>query len=326
MNQSIAESFMIDLTTRARKYINYFFDHFDRDSLENLVEHIKNSSGILFISGVGKSGAVAKKIAATLSSSGTRALYLPPVDALHGDIGIVSENDTVVLISKSGESLELLQLCPALRNKGAFLVAVVSNEKSRLCQAVDMNIVLPLERELCPFNMVPTTSAIIQLIFGELLAVALMHVKGFTLDEYSINHAAGRIGRRLTVRVHDVMVPRKEMPLVSAQVLLKDALHEFSDKKSGCLVVIDAIGCLLGIFTDGDLRRSLQKFGGDVMNRPLCDLMTHQPRSVPSDLRAYEALEIMEADQKRPITVLPVVEDGKVVGLLRLHDLIQAGI
>jgi arabinose-5-phosphate isomerase len=282
--------------------------------------------GTIFLSGVGKSGIIAKKIAVTMSSSGTKALYLSPLNALHGDIGLVTSGDAVLFLSKSGETDELLHLCPAIRNKGARLISVVSSLDSRLAKACDLNIVLPVSKELCPFNMVPTTSTMVQLIFGDLLAIALMNRKQFTVDDFAQNHPAGRIGKRMTFTVRDLMITGDRVPLAAPENILIDALSEFSGKQCGCLLVIDAAERLLGIFTDGDLRRSLQRHGAMVLHKSLRELMTTTPRFIHAKMLAYDAMKFMEADPKRPITVVPVVEDGKVVGILKMHDIVQSGI
>jgi len=309
-----------------KKNLDYFFDHLNKDTFESIFNLICNLEGVLFVTGIGKSGIIAKKIAVTLSSSGTKAIFLSAQDALHGDIGLISKGDLVLILSKSGESDELVQLCPALRNKGAELVAVVSNEKSRLVRACEHTIVLPIAQELCPFNMVPTISTQAQLIFGDLLAVGMMKKKSFTLDEYALNHPAGRIGKRLIVRVKDLMVQRPQLPLCKKEDKLIDVLSEFSSKKCGCLIVVDEKMQMEGLFTDGDLRRSLEKHKNDLFSQTMNELMTKNPRSIPSSALAFKAVEMMEEDQKRPIYLLPVVDEGAIVGLLRMHDIIQSGI
>jgi len=325
--QKSSNEVLIDsLIDEAKNSLAYFFDHFDTASMSGLMDHLLLHDSTLFLTGVGKSGIIAKKIAMTLSASGTRALFLSPMDALHGDLGFVQEDATVLLFSKSGESDELISLCPALRNKKAYLIAVVSNEKNRLSKACDMQIVLPVLRELCPFNMVPTTSTLVQLLFGELLTGALMRAKKVTLEEFATNHPAGRIGKRLTFRVRDVMVQGDAIPFAHGSEVLINALSEFSSKKCGCLVIVGSEKKLVGIFTDGDLRRSLQKYGAQVLHKKLDELMTANPRSIDSKTLAWDAMKMMEADQKRPVAILPVVDEGKVVGLLKMHDIVQSGI
>jgi arabinose-5-phosphate isomerase len=322
---STLEAHLDELIARTKDQLDFFFSRVDRSMLIKVAEHILQNSGTVFLTGVGKSGIIAKKIAATLSSCGTKALFLSPLDALHGDIGVVSGGDTILILSKSGQSDELIALSTPLRKRGVFTVAVVSDKESRLAKASDLVVFLPCEKELCPFNMIPTTSTLLQLIFGDLLAITLLRAKQFSLSDFVQNHPAGRIGKRMTFRVLDLMIKGEELPLASPQDVLIDALAEFSQKKCGCLIIVDKMR-LSGIFTDGDLRRSLQKFGAQLLHKKMEEVMTKNPRSISSDVLAYDAMKCMEQDQKSPIFVLPVVDDDKVVGLLRMHDIIQAGL
>ena len=269
---------------------------------------------------------IAEKIAQTMVSTGTKAMFLSPTNAMHGDIGIVSSQDLFLIFSKSGESDELLQLVPFIRNKGATLVSVICNTHSRLHTASDAVIVLPFQNELCPFDMAPTTSTIYQMLFGDLLTVALMERRKFTLEEYGSNHPSGRIGRRISLKVEDLMLHGHRLPLANPDQLLGEVLEELSNKRCGCLLIVGQERELLGIFTDGDLRRSLQKYGSTLLEIPLQNLMTVSPRVISRKMLAWEAMQSMEADYQRRITLLPVVDSkGRVEGLLQLHDLIQAG-
>jgi arabinose-5-phosphate isomerase len=262
-----------------------------------------------------------------MTSTGTRALYLSPTDSLHGDIGLVGSEDVVFLLSKGGETEELLSLIPYLRNRGAYTVAVVCDEGSRLAKAADECLILPFTRELCPFGMAPTISTTSQLLFGDILTVAIMREKGITKEDFVINHPAGKLGRRALMRVIDLMLKEDKLPMSSPDQKLIEVLVELSNKQAGCVLVKDDTNTLLGIFTDGDLRRALQNHGEGVLNRPLSMLMTANPKAISPDLLLTEALKVMEGDQKRPIAVLPVTSgEGKIVGLLKLHDLIQAGL
>lgn len=316
-----------ELLETERKILNSFFDHVDVSSVEKLLQILKDCSGLILTSGVGKSGLVAEQIAVTLTSTGTRAFFLSPINALHGDIGIVSKGDVFLLMSKSGESEELLQMVPFIRNRGAKPIAIVNNDNSRLAKACEMTIVLPLDRELCPNNIVPTTSAVTHMIFGSALAIGLMKLKNFSLIEYAMNHPAGKIGRRLTVRVEDLMLKNGDVPLCAPEDKLVDTLVELSNKKCGCVIVAGKDKTFMGIFTDGDLRRSLQKLGPKALDSTMQMLMTKPARYISSSDLASAALEMMEVDQNRPITVLPVVNEGsKVVGLIKMHDIIQSGL
>ncbi len=315
-----------ELLLKQREYINYFFEHLDLKIVEKLFKLFMECQGVIFFTGVGKSGLVAEKIAVTMTSTGSRAIFISPINAMHGDIGILTDKDLMVMVSKSGESEELLHLIPAIRNKHAKIISIVSDPKSRLALSSDFNIILPLKRELCPYNMVPTTSTTIQGILGDALAVALMLAKNFTIDDYAINHPAGRIGRRITVRVSDLMLRNSAIPLCKPTDKLVDTLVELSNKRCGCVLVVDANQKLLGIFTDGDLRRGLLNKGSNALEETIENLMTRNPRMIAPDRLAVEAMEIMEADQKNAITVLPVVEEDHVVGLIKLHDIVQSGI
>lgn len=316
-----------ELIAQEKESLNYFFEHLDLQKFEQLLDLAEKCPGKILLSGVGKSGLIAKKISLTMTSIGTRSFYLSPMNALHGDIGFVNEGDIFMLLSKSGESDELLNLVPYIRNKRALPVAIVSNPQSRLAKACDFFLELPLYKELCPMNLVPTTSAILQGLFGDLLAVELMHRKNFTLEHYALNHPAGRIGKRLTLKVEDLMLRGSDTPLCHPDDKLIDRLAELSNKRCGCLLVVDEARRLQGIFTDGDLRRVLQKIGATALDSSVKELMTRTPRSISPKRLAWEAIQMMEEDQKSPITVLAVLnEEAKVEGIIRMHDLIQAGV
>ena len=315
-----------ELFLEMQAHLGYFFEQLDLAELRRIVDVLLRCSGTIILTGVGKSGIIAKKVAMTLNSCGCKALYMSPMNALHGDLGLVSANDTALIFSKSGESDELLNLCPALRNKGVSLIAVVSNRDSRLSKASDYSIVLPVAKELCPFDLAPTTSTVVQLLFGDLVSIALMRSKNTSLETFIGNHPAGRIGKRMTFRVKDLMIWGDALPLSGPKTKLVDILVELSNKKCGCILIVDENEKLLGIFTDGDLRRALQKHSADALDRQVEEVMTKAPRTVEPDMLAYEAMKCMEQNQKGAITVLPVVEDGVVAGLIRLHDIVQSGL
>lgn len=316
-----------DLLDKQAEYINHFIDSLNVQETEKILNLLLQCSGIIFFTGVGKSGLVAKKIAFTMISTGTRALYLSPTDAVHGDLGIVSKNDVFVMISKSGESDELMNLVPSIRNKGALLIGVVCNPHSRLSASCHHTITLPFQKELCPFDMAPTISTTTQLMFGDLLTIALMCRKNFSLDQYALNHPSGRIGKRITLKVKDLMLTDAQIPLCSPESKLVDVLVELSNKRCGCVLVADSHSRLLGIFTDGDLRRGLQKEGGDILFRPVEEVMTRDPRCTGPDQLAWEAMKVMESDYQKRITALPVVDENHhVLGLLHLHDVVQSGL
>lgn len=327
VQQSVCSTSIVeDLLQQLRLNIDVLLQRFDTDRLSEIVRTVASSKGVVFCTGVGKSGIIAQKIAMTLSCSGTRAFFLSPQDALHGDIGAVGKGDIVFLLSKSGETSELLELCPALRNKGAHLVAVAMNPKGRLVKACETAFVLPELKELCPFDLSPTTSTIAQLIFGDLLAMALMRQKGVSLSDFIENHPGGRVGRRQLVKVKDLMLTGAQVPLCGPKDQLGDILVELSHKQCGCICVVDEDSALLGIFTDGDLRRVLLRLGPAGLGASMDSLMTKTPKTIGPEALAHEALRAMEADQQHPIMVLAVVEEGKCLGVIKMHDIIQSGI
>lgn len=306
--------------------LNDFFDHVDAKKAEEIFNLFLACEGMLIFTGVGKSGIIAEKLAMTMISTGTKALYLPPMNALHGDIGIVTDKDVLVCISKSGQSEELLSLVPFVQKKGAKTVAWVSNPHARLLKACDLGINLPFNKELCPFDLAPTTSTAIQLIFGDVLSVALMKAKKFSLDDYALNHPAGSIGKKIALTVDDLMLKGEALPLCRPNDRLRDALVVLTDKKCGCLLVADKTGSLQGIFTDGDLRRAFQKDPAAMLEKTMGELMTPSCIATEKGKRALEALRLMQRDEKKWVNVVPVLESEKIIGLIRMHDLVQAGI
>lgn len=316
-----------DLFQKKQQYLNHFFKSIDLSTAQTFLDTVRTCKGTIFLTGVGKSGLVAKKIAATMTSTGSRALYLSPIDALHGDLGILHPNDLFIMLSKSGESDELLNLIPFLRHKKIQLLGIVSNPESRLSKACDLFIHLPLEREICPFNMAPTTSTTIQMIFGDILAIALMQKQNFTSAEYAMNHPAGSIGKRLTLKVSDLMLTGSALPLCKINEPLLDILVELSNKRCGCILIIDEKMKLEGIFTDGDLRRALVNHGSKALTLPIDQLMTKTPRFAEPNQLAWDAMQLMEAKRNNAITCLPVIDPANILlGLIRLHDIVQSGI
>lgn len=313
------------LFEKQKKSIDQFFSSLDVPAAEKVFEKVRACSGVILLTGVGKSGHIAQKIAATMVSTGTRASFLCPLHALHGDLGFVNANDLFLLFSKSGESQELLDLLPSIQRKGAFTIAVVSKLHSRLAKQADMSMILPVDEELCPFDLAPTISTTVQMLFGDCLAIALMQSRRFSVDDFALNHPAGFLGRKITMKVVDLMLKKEHLPIGKLSDLLIDSLHELSAKKCGCLLVCDDRGDLKGIFTDGDLRRAIQSKGPQALQLSLSELMTTVPLTVSSHLLVYDAMRTMESDAARLVTALPVVENGELIGLLRMHDIVQAG-
>jgi arabinose-5-phosphate isomerase len=320
------QAMLQDLFDQQHSYLNYFFNKLDMQQVESMMALFFACKGVILFSGVGKSGIVAQKLATTMTSTGAKALFVSPTDALHGDLGIVGANDLFVLMSKSGESDELIQLLPYIKNKKAQTVAWVSNIKSRLAQRCDLAIELPLLRELCPFDLAPMTSAAIQMIFGDIVAVAMMKLRGFSLDQYAVNHPAGKIGKRITCKVENLMLFGDALPLCFSEDTLGSVLVELTNKRCGCLLVVNEHHILQGIFTDGDLGRALTTQGKSVLEEPIHKLMTMHPKTVNQNLLAWDAMKMMESDANHPISVLPVLEDEKVIGLIKMHDIVQTGL
>ncbi|KAG7989608.1 hypothetical protein I3843_03G248200 [Carya illinoinensis] len=272
------------------------------------------------------SGFVAHKISQTLVSLGIRSAFLSPVDALHGDIGILTPRDVVVLFSKSGTTDELLRLVPCVRAKGSYLVSVTSVEGNALASACDMNVHLPVERELCPFDLAPVTSTAIQMVFGDTVAIALMGARNLTKEEYAANHPAGRIGKSLIFKVKDVMKKQDELPVCREGDLIMDQLVELTSKGCGCLLVIDEYHHLIGTFTDGDLRRTLKASGEGIFKLTVGEMCNRKPRTIGPDAMAVEAMKKMEAPPS-PVQFLPVTDHQNIlIGIVTLHGLVSAGL
>lgn len=321
------EAILQGLINQSRASLEHFFENFNAIELEEVLKECLDCQGLILLSGVGKSGIVAEKVATTLVSTGTKALFVPPGNFLHGDIGILSQSDILILFSKSGESEDLLDLIPFAKKRGAKVIAVVSREGSKLERGADKAVFLPVLRELGPLDLIPTTSTTVQLIFGDLLTIALMKTKKVTLEDYAANHPEGSIGKKLLLKVEDLMLQGDKIPFCSDDKKVMEVLVELSEKKCGCLIVVDNEKNLKGIFTDGDLRRSLQRFGPSVLDKAVIDLMTTTPITLNKEEMAWSALKIMQQDPKRWIMVAPVLDEAlKVVGIIRMHDIIQAGI
>ncbi len=325
---TISSVMLKEIFAKQKEYLENFYDALDPSQSERCVEEVLACKGVLFFTGVGKSGFIAQKIASTMMSTGTKALFLPPIDALHGDLGMVAKEDLVIVLSKSGETEELLEILPFVRNRGARLIALTSNPDSRLARSVDFHVTLTCPKELCPFDLAPTISTEVQLLFGDALSVAVMQRKGFSLEQYAANHPAGRIGRRASLKVRDIMLDKVSTPLCHAKDKLEEVLVDFTEKRCGCLIVIDENKQLKGIFTDGDLRRALQAKGEQVLKEKVGNLMTLSPKFIDTESPAWDAMKLMESDQKHPVMVLPVLDEKKkeVVGIIKMHDLIQAGL
>ena len=287
------------------------------------VDLIFNSTGRVIVTGMGKSGLVARKIVATMNSTGTAAVFLHPSDAVHGDLGMVRAEDVVICLSKSGDTEEIRQLVPMFRRIGAKIIAMVGTVGSHLAQQSDIVLDTSVKEEACPHDLAPTASTTATLALGDALAIALLDKRGFTKEEFAMFHPGGNLGKRLLLRVEEMMVSGENIPIVREEVPLSDAIVEMTSKRLGSTCVVDAAGKLRGIVTDGDLRRLLQRTS-NVTNVTAADAMTKNPKTIRKGLLAATALEEMESYN---ITQLVVVdEQHRPVGMLHLHDLVKAGL
>ncbi len=287
------------------------------------VDLLSKSTGRVVITGMGKSGIIARKIVATMNSTGTPAIFLHPGDAVHGDLGTVQKTDVVVCISKSGDSLELRQLMPVFRKMGVPIVALVGNMRSELAQTSDVVLDISVVEEACPHDLAPTASTTAALVMGDALAVAMLQRRNFTREDFALFHPGGNLGKQLLLQVEQLMVSGKTLPVVREDVTLSEAIVEMTSKRLGATCVVNANGVLTGIITDGDLRRLLQRTT-TVGQLHAADVMTKDPKTIRQDLLAATALEEMETFK---ITQLIVADDGhRPVGMVHLHDLVKAGL
>jgi arabinose-5-phosphate isomerase len=278
--------------------------------------------GRIVVSGIGKSGHIARKIAATLASTGTPAFFVHPAEASHGDLGMITHKDVVLALSNSGETDELLMILPVVKRKGVPLIAMTGNERSSLARLGDVHLDVAVSEEACPLGLAPTASTTAALVMGDALAIALLEARGFTSDDFAASHPAGQLGRRLLVRISDVMHAGKEIPRVIPQASVTEALMEMSRKNLGMTAIADAEDHLVGVFTDGDLRRTLDDARVDLRTTPVSALMTANPRTISADKLAIEAAQMMEAHKINGLLV--VNEAGLLVGALNFHDLLRA--
>ena len=278
--------------------------------------------GRVVCTGMGKSGHIARKIAATLASTGTPAFYVHPGEAAHGDLGMVTDADIVLALSYSGESDELMLLLPALKRQGNAVIAMTGRPESSLAREADVHLDVSVPAEACPLHLAPTSSTTASLAMGDALAVALLEARGFTADDFARSHPAGALGRRLLLHITDVMHGGDDVPRVGPDASVSEALVEMSRKRLGMTAVVDADGRLLGLYTDGDLRRSLDDDAVDLRATRIADVMTRGPKTIDADALAVEAAQLMEAHK---INALLVVDgDQRVVGALNIHDLLRA--
>jgi arabinose-5-phosphate isomerase len=286
-------------------------------------ERLLNCTGRIIVTGMGKSGHIASKIAATLSSTGSPAFFVHPAEASHGDLGMITDKDVVLALSYSGTTSEIMAILPMLKRQGIPLIAMTGAPDSPVAQASDIHIDASVREEACPLGQAPTSSTTVALVLGDAIAMALLEARGFTLEEFAFSHPGGRLGRRLLLKVKDIMHSGSAIPCVSPDTLLRDALLEMTRKGLGMTTVVDGSGTLCGVFTDGDLRRTLDS-GHNIRETLIRDVMSAGGKKVRENALATEAVRIM---QEKSIYSLIVVDDADVLrGVIRMHDLLQANV
>ena len=314
--KKIARDVLIN-ESRAIENLTNFID----DNFEACVKEIYSAKGRVVVTGIGKSAIIANKIVDTLNSTGTPALFMHAADAIHGDLGMIQNEDIVICISKSGNTPEIKVLVPLLKRRGSKLVALVSNTKSYLSQQADFVLNATIAEEACPHNLAPTTSTTAHLALGDALAVCLLQIRDFTSRDFAEYHPGGSLGKQLYLKVSDIII-HNQLPVVKPDAPLREVIIEISSKRLGCTAVVDENEKLLGIITDGDLRRMLQKDINLGQVKAL-DIMTNNPKKIEKDEFAVKALHVM---QENSISQLVAMDGEKVMGFIHLHDLLKEGI
>lgn len=290
-------------------------------NFSNACQTLLNCRGRIVVMGIGKSGHIARKVASTMSSTGTPALFVHPGEASHGDMGMITPQDTIVIFSNSGETPEIVYLIPALKRLGVSIIAITGKPASTLAICANVHIEVSVREEACPLGLAPTSSTTAALVMGDALAIALLEVRGFTAQDFALSHPGGTLGKRLLLHIDSLMHTGKDIPLVKANCPLSVALQEMTKKRLGMTTIVDNQGRLIGVFTDGDLRRAIDK-NCDVHNTPIGEVMTRNGITLTPKLLAASALQIMQAHK---ITAVVVVDEHhKPVGIIHIHDLLQA--
>lgn len=314
-------SVMKDVLKKEAEAINRLIERMDGEMLR-VIEMMLNCNGRVVMTGVGKSGIIAHKISATFASTGTPSLFLHPAEGLHGDLGMVTKDDVVFALSKSGESDELIQIIPSIKKIGAKLIALVSNDQSTLARQADEMICIGQVEEACPLGVAPTTSTTLMLALGDAIAMALLTARQFSLNDFAIYHPGGLLGKRLLVTVDSIIEHTKRNPCIYPTATIKDAIFKMTESNLGATSIIDKNGQLIGILTDGDIRRALVK-EENILNMSIEYIYNHQVISIEGKTLAYEALHLM---QQKNINVLPVVNEQNIpVGMIHLHDITKLG-
>ena len=295
-----------------------------RPDFEDLCESILATKGKLILMGIGKSGHIAQKISATLSSTGTSSFFIHPTEAAHGDLGMISKNDSILILSNSGETKEIIEILPSLKRSTSNIFTLTNNNKSTIAMTGKINLTINAAEEACPLDLAPTSSTTIALVFGDALAIALLNARGFSKDDFARSHPAGQLGKKLTTLVKDLAVMDKEVPIVDHKTSLKDALIEITEKKLGVTLVVSDKK-VVGIFTDGDLRRCLNN--EIELNETLIrDVMTSEFKGISSDALAIDAAEIMEKNKVFSLVVHSSKSKNGCSGIITMHQLLEAGI
>lgn len=317
----------IELLKLEASAISRAAEHLCLKQVEQALALLTGCRGKVVLAGVGKSGIVAQKIAATLNSIGTIAVYLHPCDALHGDLGIVAPADVVMVLSNSGETEELIEMIPHLQHRRVPIIGILGNLHSTLAEQVNVVLDASVDREACPLNLAPTTSTTVALAIGDALAMTLVQIRGITPEDFALNHPAGRLGKRLTVKVKDLMQNQRDNPTLTVEASWLEVIAAITRGGAGAVNIVDSQGALLGLITDGDLRRWVQiTKTTELETLNAGTIMTANPVTVSSDMLAYDALQLME-NRSSQISVLPVVDSQHCcMGLLRLHDIFRSGL
>ncbi len=309
----------LDIEIKAMQDLNARIDH----SFSQACELMLHCKGRVVVTGMGKSGHIGNKIAATLASTGTPSFFVHPGEASHGDLGMITQADVVLALSNSGTTAEVLTIIPLIKRMGAKLISMTGNPTSALAESAEVHLDVSVDREACPHDLAPTSSTTVTLAMGDALAVSLLEARGFTPEDFAFSHPGGALGRKLLLKVSDIMASGAEIPRVDNDAVMKEALFEMTTKGLGMTTVVDDNDALLGIFTDGDLRRCID-IGHDIKAAAITDIMTANCTTIRPDLLAVEALNIME---EKSITQLVATDDNNTpVGIIHMHQILKAGV
>ncbi|BCN25163.1 arabinose-5-phosphate isomerase KdsD [Vibrio alfacsensis] len=309
---------VLDIEVSALQQLDQYFDA----QFEQACELILSNRGKVVVMGMGKSGHIGNKIAATLASTGTSAFFVHPGEAAHGDLGMISAGDIVIAISNSGESHEILSLFPVLKRLNITIISMTGKPDSNMAKLSDLHLQITVPKEACPLGLAPTSSTTATLVMGDALAVALLQARGFSAEDFALSHPGGALGRKLLLKLSDIMHIGSALPKVAPNALIRDALLEISEKGLGMTAIVDEHDAMLGIFTDGDLRRTLDK-RIDIHTTKIGEVMTQNPTTAPPEMLAVEGLNMM---QDKNINALILCDNNKIVGALNMHDLLKAGV